>query len=251
LRAFEERFGPSGFSSRSFCPAYGLAEATLAVTMTPVSGRWRSIRVGAGAVAQGDVLLKRHGNEHGREIVSAGTPLPGYELRADPERLGSVCLRGPSMCSGYLGGDSPSFVEGGWLETSDLGFLDGEDLYVMGRSDDVLVVAGRNVFAIDVEDALAAVSELRSGRVVALCDDDNGLVVAAELALVSSPSRSDLSRITRTIQASVARRVGVAPERVVFVERGQLPMTSSGKVRRHAVVQAISDDSLPTVSASQ
>jgi acyl-CoA synthetase (AMP-forming)/AMP-acid ligase II len=263
LRSFEERFVPMGFSLRSFCPAYGLAEATLAVTMTPVSARWSSIHFDPGAVEGKDAAGKdaagkdsdqrdahrRDSDEKGWEIVSAGVPLPGYELSVDGERLGRLRLRGPSMCRGYLGDPVSPFDQEGWLETSDLGFVDGDGLYIVGRTDDVLVVAGRNIFAIDVEESLSAFEELRAGRVAAVCDRENRFVVAAELAL-ASPGVRDLKRLERTMRANIALRVGVAPERVVFVERGRLPMTASGKIRRHAVIQAVSEESLPTVATT-
>jgi acyl-CoA synthetase (AMP-forming)/AMP-acid ligase II len=271
LRSFEEHFVPMGFSLRSFCPAYGLAEATLAVTMTPVSARWSSIHFDPGAFEGGysdgknadsknadrkNADSKNEGGKHsdrrdsdgrGWEIVSAGAPLPGYELSVDGDRLGRLRLRGPSMCRGYLGDTASPFDQEGWLETSDLGLVEGDNLYIVGRTDDVLVVAGRNIFAIDVEESLSTFEELRAGRVVAVCDRENRFVVAAELAL-ASPGVLDLKRLERTMRGSIARRVGVAPERVVFVERGALPMTASGKIRRHAVTQAVSEDSLPTVA---
>ncbi|HET9599288.1 MAG TPA: AMP-binding protein, partial [Anaeromyxobacteraceae bacterium] len=149
LRRFAARFAPHGFDPAALMPVYGLSEAALAVTFPPAGRAWRSRTVDPAALAaRGAVEPGR------REVVSVGVPIPGVEVEVrDPEgeplperRLGRIFARGGGMMAGYLGQPEATAraVQGGWLDTGDLGCVDGGELFVHGRAKDVVIVRGAN-----------------------------------------------------------------------------------------------------------
>ncbi|HWN45054.1 MAG TPA: AMP-binding protein, partial [Thermoanaerobaculia bacterium] len=122
LRAFCERFARWGFRPEALTPVYGLSEAALAVTFSDLAVPFRSVRVEREALAREGLALEA---EEGREIVSVGRPLPGFELEIrneegrvlPPGRVGRIWIQGPSLMEGYL--DAPEAtaraLRDGWL----------------------------------------------------------------------------------------------------------------------------------------
>lgn len=220
LRRFAEAVAPLGFDERALCPAYGMAEATLAVSMVRPAGRWRSLTVGRDAPGGGET-----------EIVSCGAPLRGLEVRAPDRSQGSgpIAIRGTTLLSGYLG-EPGSGLRDGWLETSDIGFMSDGELFVMGRVDDVIIVAGRKFYPEELERTVECHPALRAGNCAAIPDDSGGYVVIAERSRAEPPS--DLPDVCRWVRRELATRHGVAPAEVTVVSPGTLPKTPSGKLQR-------------------
>lgn len=240
LARFCRTFAGAGFDPTAMCPAYGMAEAALAVTLTPPATPW-------GVVAAPDAPGGPAAGPDGLQVVPCGSPLPGFGVRVDGDGVGEILVRGPSVADRYTDG-RPVAGTDGWFRTRDLGFLHDGALCVVGRTDDVFQVAGRNVHALDVEVHAGAVPGVRHGRAVAG-------VVGEDLAVVAEADTGEegpdaVSRIARTIRTQVASRVGVAPTRVLVVARGTLPLTSSGKVRRAALSAALRDDTLQPLRGS-
>jgi acyl-CoA synthetase (AMP-forming)/AMP-acid ligase II len=235
LERFTRAFRGSGFDPVAFCPAYGMAEAALAVTGTHPDVHWHATELdGAldGAPAQ---------------VVSSGTPLPGYEVRVDGAGVGEILVRGPSVASSYSDGTPLTDVDG-WFHTRDLGIVRGGELYVLGRTDDVFYAAGRNIYAIDVEAYANEVNGVRDGRVVAV-PEDGALTLVAEC----EPAFCDhvsANRLARELRQHIVSRLGVAPRRVLLASRGTLPITSSGKVRRRPLLAALQASQLPILAGS-
>jgi fatty-acyl-CoA synthase len=136
----------------------------------------------------------------------------------------------------YLTQSGPSPMAGpdGWFDTGDIGYLDESGLlYVCGRTKDVIIVAGRNIYPTDIERAAADVDGVRRGCVAAVRMDAGaereGFAVLAE---VRSPDAHRQPAITREIVARVNSRVGHPPCHVRLLPPGALPKTASGKLRR-------------------
>lgn len=244
LRRFAEAHRPAGFDDRAFCPAYGLAEMALAVTLTPASSAWHSERLDPVDLHAG--RRTPQSDESAVELVATGPALPGVDVRIDARSsedgidVGEIVVRGPSMCTEYLGASLP-ITSDGWLRTGDLGYLDGDDLYVVGRHDDIIVVGGRNYSAVDMERWTETLDEIRPGASVAIPSDDNGFAVVAETKATAGVPLEALARDVRRILTTY---VGVAPRQVVFVPPGTLPKTPSGKPRRFLVRHGLLDGSL-------
>jgi fatty-acyl-CoA synthase len=148
---------------------------------------------------------------------------------------------------GYVGGDEevPSpLTAGGWLDTGDLGYLAGGSLVVTGRSKDLIIVNGRNIWPQDLEWAAESVEGVRTGDAAAFAvsDPDRGerVVLAVECRLPSPERRAELRR---SIQAVLQETSGVEVE-VVLVPPRSLALTTSGKLSRAATQAAYLDGSL-------
>jgi acyl-CoA synthetase (AMP-forming)/AMP-acid ligase II len=237
LQRFAERFAPHGFDPGALMPVYGLSEASLAVTFTPPGRPLLAEALDPARLAAGQVTPGR------REVVSVGRPVPGVEVEIRDEngaplperRLGRIHVHGPSVMQGYLGdeGATARALQGGWLDTGDLGFHAEGELYVHGRAKDLVIVRGANHAPEEFEGALAGLAGLRPGCAVALGfvpEDRDGeeLLVLAERA---RGGRRD-EALEGAIRVAVRSRTGVTPHTVRLLDPGTLPRTSSGKMRR-------------------
>jgi fatty-acyl-CoA synthase len=220
---------PYGLDPGTLVPAYGLAEATLAVTFSPLGSGVRVDRVDAAELESRGRAVPA---DDGRSLVRLGPPVAGTSLRiVDPEtgeplperRVGRVELCGPSVIGHYWGEAPPG--PGAWLVSGDLGYLTDGELVICGREKDVLFAAGRNLFPQDVEAAAAEVTGLRLGRVVAFGVGERFVVAVESRA-------SEAASVRAAVSAAVLAEVGLAPAEVLTVPFGRLPKTTSGKLRR-------------------
>jgi fatty-acyl-CoA synthase len=241
--------GPYGVTLSSITPAYGLAEATLAVTAKPADASAHAIAVDADALVAGRV--ERCGEDHPRAswIVSCGAPLPGVDVTAGAGgEPGRVRIGTPSLASGYL--EDPAATEeafrDGAFVTGDLGVLHGGELYVLGRTDDVVSAGGRKVHARDVEATLGEIPGLRAGSCVLVDVPNRGrpsLVALAEAGREQVP----LARIAPELRRRVYETAGVRLAECVLLERGALPKTPSGKVQRFRCREIVMNDAASIV----
>lgn len=203
MERFCRRFGPCGFSPGAVFPAYGLAEASLAVTFPPPG---RGLRTHEG-------------------VVSCGSPLPGMEVRIQE---GRIQFRGPSSLQEYYRRPEPVKDAQGWVETGDQGFLHEGELYVTGRLKDLILKAGRNIHPEDVEDLAAEVEGVRRGCVAAFGVASGG----TEDLWVLCETRSASPELEEAVRRRVLEGIGVAPDRVLLAPPGAVLKTPSGKIRR-------------------
>lgn len=230
LRSFIELFAVRcRLSETAVLPAYGLAEATLAVTMKPLAAKLRS------APWQGG------------EVTSCGVPLPGVGLvvrdpsgRELPEgEEGEVCVTGASVTPGAVGPRGGTVS--GELATGDLGFLRDGELHVTGRIKDLLVLAGRNVHPQQLEWAAGDVPGVRRGGVAAFSVPSP----SGERAVVVVETADEApATIPGAVKERVRDELGVVVHEVTCVPRGSIPKTSSGKLRRAETRQRWLDGTL-------
>lgn len=238
VAAFLERFAPAGFRPATMVPAYGLAEVTLVATLPP-SGRapvmeWvdREELAVTGRAVPGTT----------RGLVGLGRAVPGMEVRIGAGEsdgvVGEVQLRGAMATSGYLGGE-PLFTDDGWMRSGDLGYLRDGELFFTGRLKEMITVAGRNVYPLDVEDAARDVDGVHKGRCVAVAQDDPERVV---LVAETTATGDDRAALVARIRAAVAARADLPGVTVHLVSPRTIPRTSSGKLRRLDMAGRIRDN---------
>jgi fatty-acyl-CoA synthase len=230
-RAFNQRFKRWGLAETALAPVYGLAEATLCVTATPYKTRpFASQRVDRSALGKGRMVPGE-----GPELVSVGTPLRDIQVQVrGPDKqvltegeVGRIWARSPSLMKGYLDIAETPIVDG-WLDTGDLGVHFGGELYITGRAKDVIIIRGQNHLPQEAEEAAARVEGIRPGAVAAVGstgDEGEELLIFAECKDPRPELRSDCRR-------AVLAAMGVEPSRVILLEQGSLPKTTSGKIRR-------------------
>jgi fatty-acyl-CoA synthase len=134
------------------------------------------------------------------------------------------------MCRGYIS-DRDAMPEG-WLQTGDLGVLADGELFVTGRSDDLLCVAGRNVFAWELERAASAVSQVRAGDCAVIAD---GRGRYAALFEARGAMDCDVDDVLSEVRRKLAAVAGIGPSAVGCLKRGTLPKTPSGKIKRNHI----------------
>jgi len=238
LRRFSARFSPHGFDPAALLPVYGLSEAALAVTFSPRRRELRAESVDPRRLAAGEVAAG------GREVLSVGAPIPGMEVEVrgeggDPlpeRRLGRIYVRGPSVMRAYLGDEEGTAraLADGWLDTGDLGFHAGGELFLHGRAKDLVIVHGANHAPEEFEASLGGLPGLRPGCAVAVGfvpPEGSGeeLLLLAERA----PGRAEEDGVlAEAVRRVVLERTGVRAHTVRLLAPGSLPRTSSGKMRR-------------------
>ena len=245
VRRFTQRFCEYGFKQESMWPVYGLAESSLGVTFPPLGRSPIIDRVQREALARsGRAIPAADSDTHAIEFVACGQPLPGHQIRIVsatgrelPERQeGRLQFRGPSATSGYFRNreQTQRLFDGQWLESGDLGYVAGGDLYLTSRIKDIIIRAGRNIYPHEIEDAVGRIPRIRDGCVAVFGSTDKAsaterVVILAE-ARVKDPAERD--ELKREVTAVAMDLLGTPPDDVVLAPPHTVLKTSSGKIRR-------------------
>ena len=252
LRRFAERFEPFGLRPEAMHPVYGLAESSLGIAFPPPGRLARIDRIKRrGYVSDGVARPAREPEsekdpEQSMSFVGCGFPLPGHQIRIADERghelperaVGHVQFRGPSSTRGYYRNPEATrrlFV-GEWLDSGDLGYMAGGELFLTGRSKDLIIKAGRNLSPEEIEETVGEVEGVRKGCVAAFgfTDEETGTDRLVVLAETRVEDRARRERMRREIFGVTTDVVGIAPDDVVLAPPGTVLKTSSGKIRRSA-----------------
>ena len=232
--AFLSRFQAFGIVPEALQVSYAMAENVFAVTQTtsvqPVSRSSRAQYL---------------------DYLSSGRPIPGTEIRilnddreqVDDGVLGEIVISGNCLFDGYhkLPHLSTQRLRDGWYASGDLGFMEDDELFVVGRLDDVLNINGKKVIAHEIEAELNALDGIAPGRVLVYSDYDaesgaTQLFVAAETIEVFDDRRSNLPS---AIRRAVFSGCGIRPHHISIVDRGFLLKSTSGKISRQASIRKL------------
>ncbi len=243
LDRFADAFRGCGFRPQAFVPSYGMAEITLGITFGPLNQGIEIDRIDLKRLQEEGRAVPAETSDGVREFVLCGRVLPGHELEIRgtdgavlAERaVGRIMIRGPSMMQGYFANREETervLSADGWLDTGDLGYRLGASLVVTGRSKDLILVNGRNVWPQDLEWAVEEqVEGVRHGDVVAFSVDEaeaEHVVVLVQCRETDLASREALRRKVSEVVLGVAGLKCL----VVLVPHNWLPRTSSGKLSR-------------------
>ncbi len=252
LREFAEKLAPTGLRPDVFLPSYGMAEATLAITFHQLGTEMIVDRVDTEAMKDGVAREAGPDTKSVAEIVSCGVPFPGHEVKVVDEdgatlperRVGQVLTRGPSVTAGYFENPEATAAswKDGWLETGDLGYFAGGNLYICGRIKDLIIIRGANFYPQDLEWAAGELEGVRRGNVVAFSVMREGV---EELVLAAVASSADAPRLRVEIARAVTDEFGLTPAHVAIVPVGTLPKTSSGKAQRRKTKSMYERGELP------
>ncbi len=253
LRTFLGRFGKQGLRPTSVLPCYGMAEATLAITFWDLGKELKTDRVDQIAMRSGKALPVNGASipaSRSIELVACGRAFPGHEIAImdgaktlGEREVGEIWLKGPSVTAGYFGdpeATKESFRDG-WLRTGDLGYIADGDLYLCGRAKDLVILNGKNYYPQDIEAVVSKVRGVRDGQCVAFSRLDE---TGAEIAVVVAEPRLRTTGVAAAIVSAVRAELGLQIGEVVFIKRGTLPKTSSGKVRRRECKRRLEDGEL-------
>ncbi|WP_455216861.1 AMP-binding protein, partial [Kaarinaea lacus] len=261
IERFTQRFAPYGFRAEAMLPVYGLAESSVGLVFPPLNRKPRvdcvhrevfSESIHAQAVAADD--------ENALCFVSSGHPLAGHEVRiidADgrelPERQeGYLQFRGPSTTSGYYRNPEASkkLFDHDWLNSGDLAYIADSEVFITGRSKDVIIRAGRNIYPHELEEAVGNIAGVRKGCVAAFASTDPNtgseqLVVLAETRETDEEKKQQLEKQVMAIASDL---LNLPPDVVVLSAPHTVLKTSSGKIRRSACKELYEEGKLQQTS---
>lgn len=261
---FMSALKPFGLNPVTMYPVYGLAEASLAVTFPALDSPFSTLvidrtRLGIGqpvslleartATPDDAVFEEAGGGERGVEFVSVGYPVENVELAiTDSEgsalpddTTGHICIRGENVTQGYFKEpdlNRQTITSDGWLNTGDLGFMHDGQLYITGRSKDIIFVSGQNVYPHDLEEIILQAGLVERGKLAV--SSQRVIESGEERLLIFVLHRSDAAELAdnaRAMTRLLGETVGVAVHAVVPVPR--IPKTTSGKVQRFLLVEAL------------
>lgn len=255
LRAFARKFEKTGFRFSAFTPVYGLAESTLAVSFSSIPAEPNALWFDRARLAGGEAVRAEKGGAETIEICSVGTTLDGINVAIRSEtgdpvpegRTGRIFVAGSSLMKGYLSADGGIDAPPEYFDTGDLGFFFGGELFICGRVKDIIIINGRNYDPAAIEFATEGVPGLRHERTAAFALETNrgteGFAV-----LVEREKGENVERLPRLVQDSVVHRTGLVPDRVIIIDTGVLPRTTSGKVRRQEARNRLLSGRLPILA---
>lgn len=242
LQQFAQCFAKQDFNPNAFKPSYGLAEATLAVTFCQIPFEQQCRRFVIDDET-GGVREAQSTESEAKSMVNCGQPLPGWRLQIQDdqgqvlpaEMQGQIYLQGPAQTSGFFhGGVLHRIAADQWVETGDKGFLTQEGaLFITGRSKDLIVIHGRNIWPQDIESAV---------------HEKTGIAMEHQIFLQSAPghgrtaqwhlfvhkkaiSQATSSAVWTDIAAAATAAAGVTVH-TAMVPNGTIAYTSSGKKAR-------------------
>jgi acyl-CoA synthetase (AMP-forming)/AMP-acid ligase II len=263
VRRFTERFAEVGFDPSAMAPCYGLAEATLVVSMSRPSCPVSFVSLDKKLLSRG--IIEETSVEGGETLVGSGPAVLGTDIaivdpvtrrRQVPNSVGEIWIRGESVAKGYHNSD-PEFSacfnaqinnEGElFLRTGDLGFIHDGELFVTGRIKDLIIMRGRNIHPQDIEfTAQEAHPGLRSTRSVAFAvqvQGEDGVIILQEVRASLRMARFD--EAISKVRGAINRVHGIDPLEIALLPRRAIALTSSGKLARWQSRMAWEEHKIP------
>ncbi len=247
IERFQERFARYGLRRESMYPVYGLAESSVGLAFPSPGCAPQIDRVSRETfMRDGRAVPAAADDANALRFVACGRPLPGHAIRlvdttgyeVGEREEGRLEFQGPSVTSGYFRnpGETRRLFHDGWVDSGDLAYLAGGDVYITGRVKDIIIRAGRNIYPHELEEAIGNLPGIRKGCVAVFGSVDRAtatekLVVLAEIHELEKDAREQLQT---AIAALAVDLTGTAPDDVVLAPPHTVLKTSSGKVRRAA-----------------
>ncbi len=250
MNDFNRSLKSYGFREEAMMPVYGMAEATLAISFSPL------MKPSVVTMFDNEELDKNFSAvktenprmlKQSRSIVSVGQTLRHMEIKiSDTDnaelpkgKVGHILVRGESITGGYYHNPTATndLFSNGWLNTGDMGFIFEGNLYISGRYKDIIFVNGKNYFANDLEVLACQLEEFNFGKTVigGITDSKTGkekvLVFAAAIPEAKAP---EVLQLLRTL---MRQELGIPVDELILIKSNEIPKTSSGKIQRYKVIQ--------------
>ncbi len=247
IARFHERFARYGLRRETMYPVFGLAECSVGLAFPPPGRAPVVDRIDREAFMRaGRAIPAAADDANALRFVACGQPLAGHQIRlvdstgyeVSEREEGRLEFQGPSATSGYFRNpeETRRLFHDGWLDSGDLAYMAGGDVYITGRVKDVIIRAGRNIYPHELEEAIGNLPGMRKGCIAVFGSIDRAsatekLVVLAETRETEPEARE---RLQTAITALAVDLAGAAPDDVVLAPPHTVLKTSSGKVRRAA-----------------
>lgn len=241
MQRFTDAFAPAKFDAKAFLPSYGLAEATLAVTIMP-PGEGMEVELVEETELSGEKQADGSRPKRYRAIVNCGKPVRDtlLEIREEdgsilPEKtVGKVWMQSPSVMECYYRDQeaTDACLIDGWLDTGDMGYLSDGYLYIVGRAKDMIIINGKNHWPQDIEWAVEQLPGFKAGDIAAFAiTTPGGDETPAVLVQCRTSDEIERLRLRDEIREKVRAITGMNCV-IELVPPRTLPRTSSGKLSR-------------------
>lgn len=242
---FLDRFQDHGVTKEMLGVSYAMAENTFAVTQTP-PGRPPTVDWIDRTVLENERVARPVAPDHPQAVakVSCGPPIPGTAVQVldnqgnslSARAVGELSIQSDYMLTEYYRRPDLDPFQDGWFRTGDMGYLAGDEVYVIGRSKDLIINAGKNIYPQDIEAIVNEVPGVHPGRAVVfgVPDEREGTELVAVVAEVGTADPAERKAINKAIRLEVGRRSMVTVSYVHLVDSKWLLKTSSGKIARAA-----------------
>ena len=243
MQSFVDAFAEAGFNASAFLPSYGLAEATLAVSIMPPGEGIRVELVEETQLSGGDGPNGRQPRpQRFRAIVNCGKPVRDMVVEVREEdgtplpdgAIGKIWCKGPSVMVGYFRDPdaTAACMADGWLDTGDMGYMSDGYIFIVGRAKDMIIVNGRNHWPQDIEWAVEQLPGFKAGDIAAFAiTTPGGEETPAVLVQCRSSDDAERQRLREEIRERVRSVTGMNCV-IELIPPRTLPRTSSGKLSR-------------------
>ena len=255
---FYNRFSNYGLKKNVLSTLYGMAEVTLAFSQSKPGTIVKEVTVDRQKLSNGSVELADE-NAVKRVCVSSGKVIGGCELKivdesrkeVNNDSVGEIVVKSISMFDGYRNYPEKTaevIDDEGWCYSGDIGFVYEDELYVIGRKKDIIIVAGKNIYPEDVEDAINKLKGVIPGRLIAFGEDD--LELGTEQVSLVAETKLEKEEDLKALRMDILRAgmaIDVNIHGVYLVPPRWLIKSSSGKPSRKANKERIinkSDDKI-------
>lgn len=245
MRTFLDSLSDFRLRSVAMLPAYGLAEATLAVTFPDIKSEVRVISFNRQKlIGEGIAETALH---DAIELVDLGKPLDHNDLMIVDNRFhpvpenvtGNVWVKGKNVTGGYFANSQMTLqsFHKEWLLTGDIGFIYEGSLFITGRSKDIIFINGMNYYAHDIEHIICQLDSNLNGRAVV-----SGIFNEQEgrdqlLIFLVSPDHDDAGGFCKLLKNHLSNHIGINPDLFILIRSSDIPRTSSGKIQRYKLVE--------------
>ena len=256
---FLTRMAAYGLPRKSMCPVYGLAEASLAVSISGLDDEVMSIRVVREKLNVGDKVLVSEEGKSGISVVNVGMVVADCLVRivnnagrpVQAGVIGHIQIKGSNVTSGYYNNRTKTrelFAKGGWLRTGDLGFLKEGCLYITGRAKDVFFVNGQNFYPHDLEQLSLEIEGIELNKIAIAGRSGDDLEADEVIAFVYHRGKlADFVPLMLSLKEHINSRAGIVINRILPVN--DIPRTTSGKLQRFKLLEQLKNGDFSEVEA--
>ncbi|WP_100642137.1 non-ribosomal peptide synthetase [Alteromonas facilis] len=242
IETFFTKYRPFGLSWEKFANCFGLAEHTYAATQTPFKRGLSCVSLDKKALDNNSVIRVVPDKPDSVQVISCGVPLPGVDVKIKADEghdVGDILINSNFRFDGYSKcSQSESYIDqDGWFNTRDCGFIIDNELFILGRTDDIIICNGENFYPEDLEEITSSCDGVISGRCAAIVDtqaqsETDVVIVFAEIKVGACPT---------SVKQLIERKIRAAFSALLFevslVEPKSLLKSSSGKISRKRVKQ--------------
>jgi fatty-acyl-CoA synthase len=228
---FMKSFGHLAIRRSQLQVCYAMAESVFAVTQTEINRDVSVLYVSESALRE-----KKSVSLSGNDLIpllSVGKLVDGLNLNIiGGGQVGEISLKGDFIFSGYYKVTSDYCFNNNYYLTGDIGFIHENELYLLGRVKDTIIVLGKNFFAHEIEDVINIVEDIKPGRSVAIGIENSEVGSEDVIIVIETEDFSNTDFLRREVKHKLEGVLGLIPRKIVFVQHGWLVKSTSGKISR-------------------